>query len=78
MAFDQGYADALQELDEVKHQNVVLAEEVAELQHETARLHVLLAEHGIADPARAKLSARQRRVLAEADVRTLTTHNEEH
>lgn len=55
MSFDQGYADAL--------------EEIAELKSEVARLHALLTEHGVEDPARARLSKEQRHRLAEADRR---------
>lgn len=69
MSFDQSHADALSELADVKHENAVLSEDVADLVRHNARLHLLLAEHGVADPARANLSPRERRVLEEADKR---------
>lgn len=67
MSVDQPHAD-------VFHADVIgefreAREEIVDLTRHLARLHLLLAQHGIEDPARANLSPRERRVLAEADER---------
>jgi hypothetical protein len=73
MSFDQAHADALRDLADLKHENRLASEQIVELRGELARLHLLLAEHGINDPARANLSQRERQELADMDESELRT-----